>query len=171
MEPLFTNSCLLTKEVYKEAYLAITRTRRILVVILSAIILVSSIFEIYWTDDVLFYFFAGFFVLFAVYYFVFFPRRAVNITYQRNQEVYHEETSSTVKFYEDRIETKSSPSNAEATLRYDQIVRIKATRQLYIFTIRQKMLIILDKGKFENINLIEFEHFMKEIAVKAKVML
>ena len=33
------------------------------------------------------------------------------------------------------------------------------------------MLIILDKGKFENINLIEFEHFMKEKAVKAKVML
>jgi hypothetical protein len=99
MEPLFTNSCLLTKEVYKEAYLAITRTRRILVVILSAIILVSSIFEIYWTDDVLFYFFAGFFVLFAVYYFVFFPRRA-SYHLQRNQEVYHEETSSTFKFYD-----------------------------------------------------------------------
>ncbi len=168
MEPLFTNTCLLTKEVYKEAYLAITRSRRILVVILSAVIFVSSLFEAYWTDDVLFYFFAGFFVLFAVYYFVFFPRRAANITSKRSQEIYHEEICSTIRFYDDSMITKSTPSNAEATLRYDQIVQVRASRQLYIITIKQKLLVILDKSKFDQINMIEFEHFLRQKAPKAK---
>ena len=160
MEPLFTNTCLLTKEVYKEAYLAITRSRRILVVILSAVIFVSSLFEAYWTDDVLFYFFAGFFVLF--------PRRAANITSKRSQEIYHEEICSTIRFYDDSMITKSTPSNAEATLRYDQIVQVRASRQLYIITIKQKLLVILDKSKFDQINMIEFEHFLRQKAPKAK---
>lgn len=171
MEPLFSNTCLLTKEVYKEAYFAITKRKRILVVILSVIVIITSILEANWLDDIIFYFCAGFFLLFSVYYFILFPRRAVNITYKRNQEVYHEEISCTVTFYDDKIVMKSIPSNAEATLQYSQIVRIRATRQLYILTIKQNLLFFLDKSQFDHVNMFEFEHFMRQKALKAKFYL
>jgi len=132
MEPLFTNTCFLTKEVYKEAFTSIRKLRKLILAILLFGLTIFLILEAVWLEDWTFYLYAFIFVSYPIYAFFISPLINAKITYKRSFEVNHEVASHVMLFFDDHIVLKSCPSNAEATLQYEQLVRVEASRQLYI---------------------------------------
>ena len=171
MEPLFTNSCLLTKEVYQEAFSSIRKFKKLIFAILLFCLTVFLIFEAIRLEDWTFYLYAFVFVSYPIYALFIAPLINAKMIYNRGFEINHEPTSHVTLFFDDHILLKSTPSKAEASLQYEQLIRVEASRQLYILTIKKNMLLILDKSKFDKINLIEFELFLHQKAPKAKFLL
>jgi len=171
MEPLFTNKCTFSKKLYREAMLNYNRRTRlfsiVVIILLLVYFLAACIIYDIWSDM---WFVLGMFILSSTFY-IAVPLISANLTYKRNFELYQQEPSSVIEFFEDRMTSTAYPSNAQITTRYDQIKRVISSRQLYLLVIRYHMFHLIDKNGFDKINMLEFERFIREKAPKAKFWL
>lgn len=171
MEPLFTNTCNLTRKHYQDANFQLFKSRRLIFIIIYSMLILTEVFLFFLWGDIAFLVFAFLLALFIGYRYAFLPIHGARIHERRNWELFKETPVQIARFFDDRIEITMLPMNSALTITYDQIKRIESTKSLYFIIIREKMFIMLDKGTFENINLIEFECFVSEKTVNAKVLL
>ena len=171
MEPLFTNKCTYTKEVYRESLLNYNKRKRtisiiifclLILIIVMQIILYSSTFEISLALLV---------IVPSIIAYLVIPLILAGLSYKRSVEIYHEEIVATSEFYDDHFVSTLHPSNATMTVQYDQLKRLVSTKQLYLLGIRYHVFYIINKNGFDKINMLEFEKFLREKAPKAKFQL
>ena len=171
MEPLFINKCTYTKEAILEAYLGYgKRERRVqtlillicdfLAITISFIHFEFQIMMLLLILNILFFFF-----VFAL------PRIIAHRSYKVNLEVLKEPIVGTTEYYDDKFLSIAYPTKAEINIQYAQLKRVISSKNLYLLVIRFQLFFIIDKNGFDKINMVEFERFIKEKAVNAKVML
>ncbi len=169
MEPLFTNACAYSKENLQEAMFALFKRKKILFSIISLCIIAGSIYYyIIWYDPL--YLLMAFVLLGVLLYkYIFQIRSKAKLMASRCILLYHEVPVQTVRFFDDRMEPVSIMSKDELSFNYDQIIRVEQSRRLYVLFFNGKMMVVLDKSKFENTTAGEFECFIREKTVNAKV--
>lgn len=171
MEPLFTNKCTYTKEVFREALFGYNKRKSTVSIVVLSIVILLTIYQIIFyagTSDISL---ALFLLGLSVLTYVLFPIIQANLSYKRSIEMHHELIKALTTFYEDHFVSTAQPSNATITVKYDQMKRVIATRQLYLIVIRWQLFYIIDKNGFDKINMLEFEKFLREKAPKAKFRL
>ena len=82
--------------------------------------------------------------------------------------IYDEIPESFVNFYEDNLKTTTPANNAEITIEYDKITKLKQTKNLYLIILKQNLVVMVDKNEFKKGNCEEFEKFIVSKATKAK---
>ena len=171
MDPLFTNECAYSKENLQEAMFALFRRKKILMSLFCLFCIAGCVYYYFIFYDFLFMMMA--FILFAVliYKYVFQIMSKAKLIASRCFVIYHEVPVQTTRFFDDRIEPVSVILKEDLSLDYKQIMRVEKSRRLYVLYFNGKMMIFLDKSKFENITPEDFEHFIREKAVNAKVFL
>jgi len=171
MEPIFTNACAYSRENLQEAMFALNRRKKILVSLWFLFCIAGFIYYYIVLYDYLFIIMALAMLALLLYKYVYQILNKAKVMAERCIVICHEVPVQTVRFFEDHVEPVSIMSKDELSLNYDQLIRVEKSRRLYVLYFNGKIMIILDKSKFENKTLEEFEHFIKEKAVKAKVML
>lgn len=171
MEPLFTNTCELTRESYQDALYSLFKRTRTVKILLSFVMCILTFSYGTYYNEYIFIVFSLIFLLLPVYKYWFRIINYAKSLSERNMVIYHKEPVQTFRFFDEYVETIIQPSKGEATLYYYDIIRVEASKKLYTILFKGKSIAFLDKNKFENINLIEFEHFIREKAVNAKVIL
>ena len=171
MEPLFTNTCAYSKENLQEAMFALYKRKKILLSLFCLFCITGCLYYYFIYYDYLFVIMA--FALFAVliYKYVYQIISRAKLTASRCLVIYHEVPVQTTRFFDDRVEPIAVMLKEDLSLDYKQIMRVEKSKRLYVLYFNGKMMIILDKSKFENISSDAFERFILERAVNAKVFL
>lgn len=73
-------------------------------------------------------------------------------------------------FFEDHLMSVST-NNDELKLEYTKIQKVKQSKNLYLLVLKKKLVVMVDKNRFEKGNCEEFEKFIAEKAVNAKIKL
>ncbi len=168
MEPLFTNKCIYTKDVFRESQLNYNKRQKAISIVINCLLVLIMIIETVIHPDTEIIFLALFLTVMSVLFYFVVPVLAAGLSYKRSLELYHEELVSTSEFFDDHFVSTSRPSNAVITIRYDQFKRIVATKQLYLLIVRFHLFYAIDKNGFDKINMLEFEKFLRDKAPKAK---
>ena len=82
--------------------------------------------------------------------------------------IYDEIPESITNFYEDNLKTTTPANNAEITIDYDKIIKLKQTKNLYLIILKENLVVMVDKNGFEEGNCEDFEKFIVSKATKAK---
>ena len=82
--------------------------------------------------------------------------------------LYDEMPESITYFYENNFKTTTPANNAEITIDYDKIIKLKQTQNLYLLILKERLVIMVDKNRMENGTCEEFEKFIINKAVNAK---
>lgn len=167
-EPLFTNKCTHTKDVYRDAYLNFNKPRRTFFIIITSFFLLTTLFEVMLSTTTFEFNFAFFLLFIGLIVYLFIPLYHSNLAYKRSQEIHHEDIVVSSKFFEDRFVTIAHPSNATFTIQYSQLERVIATKRLYLLVVHLRLFYIIDKNGFERISTVEFEQFLHQKAPRAK---
>lgn len=85
--------------------------------------------------------------------------------------LYNEIPESTTYFYDDHLLNVSETNNGELKLEYDKIIKVKQSRNLYLLILKERLVVMVDKNRFEKGTCEEFEEFIKTKAVNAKIKL
>jgi len=171
MDPLFSNKCTYTKEVFREALFGYNKRKSTVSIVVLSIVILLTIYQIIFyagTSDI---FLALFLLGLSVLTYVILPIFQANLSYKRTIELHHEPITALTVFFDDHFVSTAQPSNATITVKYDQVKRVISTKQLYLLVIRLQLFYIIDKNGFDKINMLEFEKFLREKAPKAKFQL
>ena len=171
MEPLFQNKCKYSKTILLEM---LKKTRKKLHIIICICILVycfgAAIYCIYlnsiWGSGISFLL-TAFFILLYLYL----PYYNVNKMIRRYYELYHAEVETATYFFGDYILGINKQTNGETKTDDKQIIKIVKTKNLYLMLMKEQLVILVDKNGFVKGNKDEFEEFIKEKAVYAKIRL
>ena len=85
-------------------------------------------------------------------------------------ELLNEIPESKTMFFEDHLMSVST-NNAELKLEYSKIKKVKQSKNLYLLILSKKLVVMVDKNRFEKGTCEEFEKFIAEKAVNAKIKL
>lgn len=85
-------------------------------------------------------------------------------------ELLNEIPESETMFFEDHLMSVST-NNAELKLEYGKIKKVKQSKNLYLLVLKKKLVVMVDKNRFEKGTCEEFEKFIAEKAVNAKIKL
>ncbi len=77
----------------------------------------------------------------------------------------------TTNFHENKIFRTSKTTKEELDISYDKIIKVKQSKNLYLLILSEKLVIMIDKNRFEKGNCTDFEEFIKEKAFNAKIKL
>ncbi|PKM40805.1 MAG: hypothetical protein CVV04_06375 [Firmicutes bacterium HGW-Firmicutes-9] len=171
MEPLFTNTCAYSKKNLQEAMFALNKRKRILISLFCLFSIAGCIYNYIIWYDYLFIIMAFGLLALLLFKYVYQIMNKAKVIADRCILLYHEVPIQTVRFFDDRLEPVSIMSKEELSFEYTQIIRVEKSKRLYVLFFNGKVMIILDKSKFDNITLEEFERFIREKAVNAKVLL
>ena len=171
MEPLFTNTCAYSKENLQEAMFALYKRKKFLMSLFCLFCIGGCLYYYFIWYDYLFVLMAFALLAVLIYKYVYQIVSKAKLTASRCILLYHEIPVQTVRFFDNRLEPVSIMSKEELSFEYTQLIRVEKSRHLYVLYFNGKMMVILDKSNFENISLEEFERFIKEKAVNAKVLL
>lgn len=171
MEPLFTNACAQSKENLQEALFALYRRKKILISLFFLFNIAGLVYYYIIWYDYLFLILAFAMLAVILYRYVFQVINKAKVTAERCILLFHEVPVQTVRFFDDHLEPVSIMWKEELSFEYSQLIRVEKSKRLYVLYFNGKMMVILDKTKFENITLEEFERFIRERAINAKVFL
>ena len=171
MEPLFTNKCTYTKSTLQEAMLNYQKRQRTFVIIFMIALAVISLLQLILSGEMPNLIFLLLLVLMFVSAFVLIPYFSANLSYKRNNEIFHEEVVNTITFFDDHFISLAMPSNATTDIQYSQLKRVVETKQHYLLVVSQNLFYIIDKSGFDRINSLEFVKVLREKAPKAKFQL
>ncbi len=168
MEPIFKNMYVYTienmTETAKYSLRKIYKVILIIVAVMWAIVAGLNILFIGFTAQDIIMLAAGLFFLFWVAYL---PRVAAKKAYKRNMVLYKAQPSIVVDFFDDRLELQNEISEEHFSFSYDQIIKIKNTKNLYLFTLPQRIIIIVQKQSFVAGQLVDFVPFLKQKCPRA----
>lgn len=171
MEPLFSTTCEHTKSNYQDALSAIIKREKIVASAISVFLCASSLYCAITFNQYLFLSFFAAFILLPLNRYGYQIDHAAKIFAERNNLMYHQTVVQEIYFFDDHIKTISCPSNGETFPSYADITQVVRSKKLYILLLGKVSFIPLDKTKFVNITIEEFERFIREKAVNAKVFL
>lgn len=172
MEPLFINKFRHTKESYIEMNMKYSQFTRIFFgIIFFAALGVLSVFGYFILCDLLYT------VVFAVLAvgFAFYPTVRIYLLARKREkvllEMYGVIPENIIMFSDENIMATSLTNKAETKLEYSRIKRIKQSRNMYLLILSKGVVLMVDKMSFEKGNCEEFEKFIKEKAINAKIRL
>ncbi len=85
-------------------------------------------------------------------------------------ELINEVPEGKILFFEDYL-MNVGINNAELKLEYSKIQKVKQSKNLYLLVLKKKLVVMVDKNRFEKGTCDEFEKFIKEKAINAKIKL
>ena len=95
-----------------------------------------------------------------------------NVSEKKRQKqflaLYNETPESITNFYEDNLKITTPANNAEITIDYDKIIKLKQTKNLYLIILKENLVVMVDKNGFEEGNCEDFEKFIVLKAINAK---
>lgn len=172
MEPLFINNFTHSKEMYIEMNKAYSFVSRLIFQIAVAVIygfLAVLLFFYYGS-----YFSGAAIVLVGVFLF-FYPLINTRIHAKKREkqlvELFGELPSAQNLFFDDYLLSISSADKSELRIEYDKIIKVRQSKNLYLLIMKQKLVIMVDKNRFEKGSCEEFEQFIKSKAVNVKIKL
>ncbi len=83
--------------------------------------------------------------------------------------LYNKVIESETFFYDDELKSLYVGSGNEITLEYSKIRKIKQSKNLYLLILEKRLVVMVDKRRFEKGTAEEFEGFIKEKAANAKI--
>ena len=127
----------------------------------------------------------GYFVLYNLVYtavlavfaivFSFYPTIRIYFLARKREkvllEMYDAIPENIVMFFDENIMTKSLTNNAEQNLAYTKIKKVKQSRNMYLLILSKGVVLMVNKDGFEKGTSEEFEKFITEKAVNAKIKL
>ena len=84
-------------------------------------------------------------------------------------ELFGELPSAQNMFFEDYLLSVSLADKSELKIEYGKIIKVRQSKNLYLLIMNQKLVIMVDKNRFEKGTSEEFEQFIKTKAVNAKI--
>lgn len=172
MEPLFINNFTHSKEMYIEMNKAYSFVSRLIFQIAVAVIygFLAVLLFFYYGN----YFSGAAIVLVGVFLF-FYPLINTRIHAKKREkqlvELFGELPSAQNLFFDDYLLSISSADKSELRIEYDKIIKVRQSKNLYLLIMKQKLVIMVDKNRFEKGRCEEFEQFIKSKAVNAKIKL
>ncbi len=82
--------------------------------------------------------------------------------------LYNRTPEAITDFYDDHIKSTSITNKEEITIEYDKIIKLKQTKNLYLLTLKEKIILMIDKNNFEKGTCEDFEKFIISKSVNAK---
>lgn len=172
MDALFINKFKHTKESYIEMNMKYSQFTRIF----FGILLFSALFSLS-----LF----GYFVLYDLVYTVAFailavgfgiyPTVRIHLLARKREkvllEMYGVVPENVIMFYDENVMATSLTNKAEMTLEYTKIKKIIQSKNMYILILSKSVVLMVNKDSFEKGTCKEFEKFITEKAVNAKIKL
>ena len=86
-------------------------------------------------------------------------------------EMYDTVPENVIMFYQEKIMTESLTNKAESTVEYSKIKKIKQSKNMYLLILNRDLVLMVNKNNFEKGSCEEFEKFIKEKAINAKIKL
>lgn len=172
MEPLFINNFTHSKEMYIEMNKAYSFVSRLIFQIAVAVIygFLAVLLFFYYGN----YFSGAAIVLVGVFLF-FYPLINTRIHAKKREkqlvELFGELPSAQNLFFDDYLLSISSADKSELKIEYDKIIKVRQSKNLYLLIMKQKLVIMVDKNRFEKGSCEEFEQFISSKAVNAKIKL
>lgn len=172
MEAIFINSFKQTKENYiemnkKHSAFSIYFLGALIFIIYTALTLIYYYVSY---DVIISVILALIGVLFPIY-----PHLRINIIARKREkifiELYEKIPEGQTLFFDDHIFSFSETDKAEVNIDYKKIKKIKQSKNLYLLILNKKIIIMVDKRSFEKGTCEEFEKFIAEKAVNAKIKL
>ncbi len=172
MEPLFINSLRQSKEIYIETNKAYSSASRIAYQIAVPVVYGFLAFVLIY----FYYNFIGAAVVAAAGALLFFyPLIKLHRVAKKREkqliELYGEIPEAQTFFYEDHILTTGITDKSEIRIEYGKIIKVRQSKNLYLLIMKQKLVVMVNKNRFEKGSCEEFEQFIKEKAVNAKIRL
>lgn len=172
MEPLFINDIKQTKEMFIEMNKAYSSASQIAYKIAVPVVYGFLAFVLIY----FYYNFIGAAVVAAARVLLFFyPQIKLHIAAKRREkqivELYGSALEGQTLFYDDNLVSTSFNDKSEVKIDYGKIIKIRQSKNLYLLIMKQKIVVMVDKNRFEKGNCEEFEKFIKTKAVNAKIKL
>lgn len=172
MEPIFINRFKHTKEMYIEVNnkYAVLNPRISALVFLLAYSALAFIIYYYLYDLLAAIIVEALGIFFALYT----PLRIHILAGKREKmflELYEEIPVGETLFFDDHIFSVSETNKSELNLDYKKIRKVKQSKNFYLLILNRKLIVFVDKNNFEKGTCEEFEKFIKEKAVNAKIRL
>lgn len=172
MEPVLINKLKHTKEIFIEmnkTYSKASRTAISIIIFTFYLILALSLYFLcYETFSAVLLFVFG--TVLSVY-----PTGRLYIFARKREkqllELYDSVPECETLFYDDHLFSVGITSKEELNIKYTKIKKIKQSKNLYLLILGNKVVVMVDKNRFEKGNCEEFEKFIKEKAVNAKIKL
>lgn len=169
MEPQFENRCRFSKENLLEMTKRIRKPSTIYLLVCSAILFVCSAVLFFYLYDLTRGIAALFLALFFISYALFLPRFSVSRLQKQYRELYHAEIVSDIAFFDDYLFSTCEQTKGETKTDYTQIKRIMRTQHLYLLRLGAHVVYLVDRGGFSKGNAADFEAFIREKAVRARI--
>ena len=172
MEPLFINNFTHSKEMYIEMNKAYSFVSRLIFQIAVAVIygFLAVLLFFYYGN----YFSGAAIVLVGVFLF-FYPLINTRIHAKKREkqlvELFGELPSAQNLFFDDYLLSISSADKSELRIEYDKIIKVSQSKNLYLLIMKQKLVIMVDRNRFEKGSCEEFEQFIRSKAVNVKIKL
>jgi len=90
------------------------------------------------------------------------PAKLAKQAYRRNEVMYQAQPRVVVDFFEDQLQVCNEGSHAVLRFTYDKIVRIKKTKNLYLFTLPEQLIVMVQKQSFVTGQPADFVPFLKQ---------
>lgn len=162
MEFKFKNTCIQNARHLTELARATAGKKLALIGILPAVIIIAGIVIIIREG---FGITAGLFLIAAftvITVMISAPRRVANETSKRNRKQYGQDISVTLTFLEEEVKAHNHQQNVDASIPYEEIVKITETRSLYLLVLKRGMALMVQKDGFTFGKAEDFLPFIRE---------
>lgn len=107
--------------------------------------------------------------------FSFYPTFRIRFLAKRREkillEMYGVVPENVIMFYDETVMATSLTNKAETKLEYSKIKKVTQCKNMYLLILSKGVVLMVDKKSFEKGNCEEFEKFITEKAVNAKIKL
>lgn len=169
MDAVFINKFKHTKQNYAEAYKGgYPLMKSAPYIVLALLYFALAIFIYYHFHDIIPTIIITVFGIFFTVY----PVIRLRIITEKQQKqfllLYNGIPESITHFCDDRLVSTSLTNKSEISVEYDKIIKLKQTKNLYLLTLKEKIILMVDKNEFEKGTCEDFEKFIVSKCVNAK---
>ncbi len=172
MEPIFINKLKHSKEIYIEINKTYSKTSRLIIslLILTVYLALALFFYFYYYEIITAVLLGIIGIVFSFY-----PTARIYIFAKRREkqfiELYDTVPECETVFYDEYLFSVGITSKEELNINYTKIKKVKQSKNLYLLILGNKIVVMVDKNRFEKGTCEEFEEFIKKKAVNAKIRL
>ncbi len=170
MEPIFINKLKHSREIYIETNKAWSKVSRMIITFsILAVYLALALFMYFYYYEIISAIILSIFGIVLSFYptarfYIFARKREKQLI-----ELYDEIPECETMFYDDHLLSVSITSKEEINIKYAKIRKIKQSKNLYLLELGNKLVVMVDKNRFEKGTCEEFEKFIIEKATEAKI--
>lgn len=170
MEPIFINKLKHSREIYIETNKAWSKVSRMIITFsVLAVYLALALFMYFYYYEIISAIILSIFGIVLSFYptarfYIFARKREKQLI-----ELYDEIPECETMFYDDHLLSVSITSKEEINIKYAKIRKIKQSKNLYLLELGNKLVVMVDKNRFEKGTCEEFEKFIIEKATEAKI--